>query len=239
MTEVTTAFGCVQRHFQECGSTSDIARQWAEDSDAPAPSGARVTAEFQTAGRGQRGRQWQAGAGESALLSFVYRLPEGTEIGPLGFVAALAVSDTLRAYAANCRIKWPNDILLNGCKAAGILIEVFGQTAIIGIGINVNQQTFADAAEFVYPPTSLRLATGQAQSVSAVIEAVSHGMTRWEAQWHRCGFAEVLRECRARLAHGAAVRQGSLRGELVGLTDSGAAQVRLADGTFAEWTTVN
>ena len=232
-------FGQPRRRYAECGSTNDLAREWASGSVDPAPSGALVTAEYQTHGRGRRGHGWQADAGQSALMSFLYRLPPETDFGQLGLVTALAVTDALIALDFAPKLKWPNDILLGEQKAAGILVEVAGQAAVLGIGINVGQADFAEASGFAYPPTSLRLISGREQSVEAVIDAVAAALTRAEALWRREGFAAILAACRKCLAVGAAVRRGEASGTLTGLSDAGAARVRLSDGTFAEWTTVN
>ena len=163
-----TTFGTPHRHVAQCGSTNVLARDWARDPDDPAPSGALVTADFQTRGRGQRGHQWQAGWGQSALMSFVYRPPQGAEAGQLGLVVALAVADALASLdGLDPRLKWPNDILLDGRKVAGILVEISpaaypgGAAAVLGVGVNVNQERFVGAEEFVYPPISLRLVTGR------------------------------------------------------------------------------
>lgn len=243
-------FGTPHRHVAQCGSTNDLAREWARDPDAPAPSGALVTADFQTRGRGQRGHQWQAGWGQSALLSFVYRLPSDAEAGPLGLVVALAVADALTLITdLDPRLKWPNDILLDGRKVAGVLVEISPSAppnkplgswgAVLGIGVNVNQERFVGAEDFAYPPTSLRLATGRPQEVGRVAAEVAAALTRREEAWRRDGFAPILEDCRKRLAAGATVRRGAQRAELVGLGPSGAARVRLADGTFADWHTVD
>lgn len=255
-------FGTPRRHVAQCGSTNDLARAWARDPDDPAPLGALVTADFQTRGRGQRGRQWQAGWGQSALMSFVYRLPQEAEGGQLGLVAALAVADALAALAdLDPRLKWPNDILLDGRKVAGILVEIslsapmglfgpappevgaggatLGGEAVIGIGINVNQERFVGVEKFVYSPTSLRLATGGIQEVERVVAAVASALTRQEETWRRDGFAAIVNKCRERLAVGTTVRQGGVGAELLDLTPIGAAQVRLPGGTFADWSTVD
>ncbi len=243
-----TTFGTPRRHVAQCGSTNDLARAWARDPDDAAPSGALVTADFQTRGRGQRGRQWQAGWGQSALMSFVYRLPPAVEAGQLGLVVALAVADALASLAdLNPRLKWPNDLLLDGRKAAGVLVEVAPPAptiidrgaAILGIGINVNQERFVGAEEFVYPPTSLRLATGRFHEVERVVATVALALTQREETWRREGFAPIVTQCRNRLVVGATVRRGDVRGELIGLAPTGAAQVRLPVGTFAEWSSVD
>ena len=190
--------------------------------------------------RPARGRQWQAAAGESALLSFVYAVPPLAQAGQLGLVAALAVADALASLTGlDPRLKWPNDILLDGYKAAGVLVEVAGPLAVLGLGINVNQEAFPGGGEFVYPPTSLRLASGQMWDVEAVTGRVARSLSETEDRWRRDGFGSVLAACRARLAAGAAVRRGGQSGVLAGLTDTGAARVRLPDGTFADWTAVD
>ena len=240
-----TPFGTPHRHLAQCGSTNDLAREWARDPDDPAPSGALVTADFQTRGRGQRGHQWQAGWGQSALMSFVYHPSPTVEAGQLGLIVALAVADALASFAGlDPRLKWPNDILLDGRKAAGVLVEISPLApgtgeAILGIGVNVNQERFVGADEFVYPPTSLRRATGRPHEVESVVAAVASALMHREEEWRRDGFAPILEECRKRLAVGAAVRRGDRRAELVGLAASGAARVRLPDGTFADWHTVD
>ncbi len=232
-------FGTPRRHLTECGSTNDEAREWARDPLHPAPSGALVTAEYQTRGRGQRGRDWQAGPGESALMSFVYRFAPGLNIGPLGLVTALAIADALAREHLEPQIKWPNDILLDGRKVAGILVEAGEQIAILGIGINVTQEQFAGGDNFKYPPTSLRLATGQPQEITRVIDGAARTLREWETRWQAEGFASILAECRRRLAVGAEVRRGAETAILTGLSDEGGAQVRLPDGTFAVWSTVD
>ena len=235
-----TVFGTPHRHLAECVSTNDEARDWARESAAFAPSGALVSGDSQTRGRGQRGREWQGGVGDSALLSYIYRPESTSEIRELGLVTALAVADALTVGTSlSPQIKWPNDILLDHHKVAGILVEAADGVVILGIGINVNQEHFPGADSFAYPPTSLRLATGQPQQVSSIQAAVSLALSRWEEEWLRVGFRPIIEECRRRLAIDAAVRRGSELAALTGLSDEGFAEVRLPDGTFAVWSTVD
>ena len=169
----------------------------------------------------------------------MYRLPPGADAGQLGLVTALAVAEVCRTSDVLAQIKWPNDILLNGKKAGGILVEVAAGVAVLGIGINVSQAEFPNAADFAYPPTSLRLAAGPDPSIEAVTDAVASSLTLWVRRWGQGGFPLIRARCRAVLAAGASVRQGEFAGVLTGLSERGAAVVQLADGTFAEWTTVN
>jgi BirA family biotin operon repressor/biotin-[acetyl-CoA-carboxylase] ligase len=116
-------------HLRETGSTNDRARELAA---AGAPHGALVTAAAQSAGRGRQGRTWSAPPGHALLMSLVLR--EAHPMLPLA--AAVAVAD---AIGDDARIKWPNDVLVDGRKVAGILAEGRPQEgwAVLGIGVNV------------------------------------------------------------------------------------------------------
>jgi BirA family transcriptional regulator, biotin operon repressor / biotin---[acetyl-CoA-carboxylase] ligase len=121
--------GTPRLHLRETSSTSDRARELAADG---APHGTLVTAAAQSAGRGRQGRSWSAPAGRALLMSLVLR-----ELHPLlPLAAAVGVADAVGGAA---RIKWPNDILLDGRKLAGILAEGRPQEgwAVLGIGVNV------------------------------------------------------------------------------------------------------
>jgi len=115
-------------HLRVTASTNERARALAS---AGAPHGTLVTADAQTAGRGRQGRTWTAPAGRALLLSLVVR-----ELDPLiSLRAGLAVADLAGAPAC---VKWPNDVLLDGRKVAGILVEARPQEgwAVVGIGVN-------------------------------------------------------------------------------------------------------
>jgi BirA family biotin operon repressor/biotin-[acetyl-CoA-carboxylase] ligase len=116
-------------HLRETGSTNDRARELAA---AGAPHGTLVTAGAQTAGRGRQGRAWAAPPGRALLMSLVLR-----EAHPLlPRAAAVAVAE---AVGEEARIKWPNDVQLDGRKVAGILAEGRPQEgwAVLGIGVNI------------------------------------------------------------------------------------------------------
>lgn len=124
-----TRLGRPRLHLRETGSTNERARALAA---AGAPHGALVTAGSQTAGRGRQGRRWLAPPGSALLLSLVLR-----EHDPLLSVrAGLAVADLAGAGAM---VKWPNDVLLEGRKLAGVLVEGRPQEgwSVLGIGVNV------------------------------------------------------------------------------------------------------
>ena len=120
--------GRPRRHLRETTSTNELARELAA---AGAPPGTLVTAGFQTAGRGRQGRTWTAPAGRALLLSLIVR--DGDPLLPLR--AGLAVADVAGPAAM---VKWPNDVLLDGRKIAGVLVEARPQEgwAVVGIGVN-------------------------------------------------------------------------------------------------------
>jgi BirA family transcriptional regulator, biotin operon repressor / biotin---[acetyl-CoA-carboxylase] ligase len=124
-----TRLGRPRLHLRETGSTNDRARALAV---AGAPHGTLVTTGLQTAGRGRQGRTWTTPAGRALLMSLVLRAPDRM----LPLAAAVAVAHTAGPEAA---IKWPNDVLLDGRKVAGILAEARPQDgwAVLGMGINV------------------------------------------------------------------------------------------------------
>jgi BirA family biotin operon repressor/biotin-[acetyl-CoA-carboxylase] ligase len=126
---VSGRLGTPRLHLRATDSTSTRARELAL---AGAPHGTLVTAGEQSAGRGRQGRTWSAPPGRSLLMSLVLRDPPTL----LPLAAAVAVADVCGPEA---RIKWPNDVLLGGRKAAGILVEgrPLEGWAVLGIGLNV------------------------------------------------------------------------------------------------------
>ncbi|MET0683704.1 MAG: biotin--[acetyl-CoA-carboxylase] ligase, partial [Solirubrobacteraceae bacterium] len=134
-----TALGRPRLHLRTTGSTNDRARALAT---AGAPHGTLVTTGEQTAGRGRQGRTWSAPAGQALLLSLVLRDPPPL----LPLRAGLAVAGVAGDAA---RVKWPNDVLLDGRKLAGILVEARPQDgwAVLGIGLNAAVDLAALPAE--------------------------------------------------------------------------------------------
>ncbi len=133
--------------FDSIDSTNACARTLAE---AGTEEGSIVIAEFQTSGRGRQGRTWQAEPNQNLLFSVLLRPQLQQEsAGLMTFFAAVSVARAIEK-AAGCRIecKWPNDLLLNGKKICGILLENSlekGSMAysVVGVGLNVNQKEFA------------------------------------------------------------------------------------------------
>jgi BirA family biotin operon repressor/biotin-[acetyl-CoA-carboxylase] ligase len=125
-----TALGRPRLHYRELDSTNRRARELAADG---APHGTLVTAAVQTAGRGRQGRRWEAPPGSALLCSLVLREHDAL----LSLRAGLAVADVAGPAA---RVKWPNDVQLDGRKVAGVLVEGRPHEgwAVVGIGVNVS-----------------------------------------------------------------------------------------------------
>ena len=118
----------------ETGSTQDVLR------DGDHPHGTVALAEHQTAGRGRSGRSWEDAPATNLLFSLLLEPPAGAPLPELSLVAGLAVASALEREAmVPALVKWPNDVLIDGGKVAGILLEATGRRIVCGIGINVNQ----------------------------------------------------------------------------------------------------
>jgi BirA family biotin operon repressor/biotin-[acetyl-CoA-carboxylase] ligase len=153
----TQIFGRNLFIFDSIDSTNAYAKTLAERG---AEEGTVVLADHQTAGRGRFGRKWEAEPGSNLLFSLII-LPvfDPDKIGLLPFFAAAGIARAVEALTGKrCECKWPNDILLNGKKCCGILMESSFQKkrldyVIMGIGLNVNQKIFSRDLE--YKATSL------------------------------------------------------------------------------------
>jgi BirA family biotin operon repressor/biotin-[acetyl-CoA-carboxylase] ligase len=149
-------------HHRVVDSTNERAKELAA---AGAPHGTLVTADEQTAGRGRQGRSWLAEAGAAVLMSVVLRPPP--EALPLA--AAVAVAEAVPVEAA---IKWPNDVLVEGRKLAGILVEGRPQEgwAVLGIGLNVSAPAGGFPEELREIAASLNGALSRHEVLAALLE---------------------------------------------------------------------
>lgn len=188
-------FGRSAEHHAAIDSTNRRAFDWAASG---APEGALVTADHQTGGRGRLGRTWTDAPGENLLLSLVLRPRFGAErLGWIPLAAAVALAEAVAPLIdpVEPRLKWPNDLLLDGRKAAGLLLEArheaAGPVVVLGLGVNVGQTTFP--AELAERATSLALAAGR----QVAREAVRDGfLSHFESAYARLerGDTEAVRE---------------------------------------------
>ena len=204
-------------HLRSIGSTNERARELAEEG---APHGTLVTADEQTAGRGRQGRGWSTPPGSALALSLVIRDPDPL----LSLRAGLAVAD-LAGPAAT--VKWPNDVLLDGRKVAGVLVEGRPQEgwAVLGIGVNA-------ALDIADLPEELHDTAGTlGLDPSELPRALAELLTALEARLAEPAEAALaaLRERDALLGRPVRWEGGSGTGE--GIAEDGALRVRAPDGT--------
>jgi BirA family transcriptional regulator, biotin operon repressor / biotin---[acetyl-CoA-carboxylase] ligase len=190
---------------EETASTNDDARALAR---AGAPEGTAVVAARQTAGRGRLGRTWESPTG-GVYLSMVLR-PQlaPVSVAPLALVVGLGVARGLEALGATPLLKWPNDVLLDGGKVAGILLEMSAEAdrvewVVAGVGTNVSPPPEAGAGQHVDTPNHLRgaafLATAAPTAsrpavAAAILDAVAVAYRRFLGE----GFAPMREEWNAR-----------------------------------------
>lgn len=170
---MSSSFGRPHRHLRLTDSTNERARELAE---AGAPSGAIVTADEQSAGRGRSGRAWSAPPG-SALLYSAVLAPLALEHLLLPLSVPVAVCEAVESVApVEARIKWPNDVWIGEAKVAGVLIEARPpRWAVIGIGVNVSIGERELPPGLRWPATSI----GHGVEVGAVRDAVSAALGDW------------------------------------------------------------
>jgi BirA family biotin operon repressor/biotin-[acetyl-CoA-carboxylase] ligase len=166
-------------------STQDYAARLADEGAA---DGTIVVAETQTAGRGRRGRVWRDAPGASLLLSMVVRTSLPASRAPLlSLAAAVSVAEALYQVAGiAARLKWPNDVQVNGRKIAGILLERRGEVVLLGIGVNVAQRELAPELM----ATSIALERGDTDR-EALLGALRSRVEHWRARLEAEGFASV------------------------------------------------
>lgn len=239
MTEAALSLPAAYRlhSYATIGSTNDEAKRLARQG---APAGTLVWAGEQTAGRGRRGRHWASPPG-NLYISLISR-PGGApgRAAQLGFVAALGIGDALDDLAGlgpRLRYKWPNDLLLDGRKLAGILLEsettAGGAVDFVVIGAGVNLLSHPEDSE--YPATSLAEDGIAAVSPARLLETFVPEFDRWLGRWQGEGFAPVREAWLARASGvGEDIRvrleRMTLTGRFVDLDETGALLLDGAEG---------
>lgn len=155
--------------------------------DPSLEEGAAAVCDRQTAGRGRLGRSWEAPAGTAILCSTLLRPPAGRTIAELSLVGGLAVAETVeRATGLSAQIKWPNDVMVNRRKVAGVLAEALAECVVVGIGLNVNQARNELPAEPATAPASLRTVDGVRRErgplLADLLVALERAYDRWREE---------------------------------------------------------
>jgi BirA family biotin operon repressor/biotin-[acetyl-CoA-carboxylase] ligase len=150
--------------------------------------GAVAATDHQTGGRGRLGRVWEEPPGTSVLVSVMLHPPPERRLPELSLVAALAVAEMVEeAVALAAQIKWPNDVMLNRRKVAGILSELSDETVVVGIGVNVNQTRAELPLDSPTEPASLRTATGNTFDRAVLLGSLLVRLERMYDVWRAEG----------------------------------------------------
>jgi len=197
-------YGRIQH--QELDSTNSEARRLAE---AGEPGPVWISAARQSAGRGRRGRAWDSGEGNLAATLLLRPRSQLSVTGQLSFVAALATAEMADHFAPSAAItvKWPNDVLAEGKKLAGILLEGGGASEgnWLAIGIGVNLANFPEGTEF--PATALAQLGVATPSSEDALSILAARFAHWYNAWMEDGFEIVRGAWLARASGlGAAIR---------------------------------
>ena len=195
------------RFFARIDSTNNEAVYWAEQG---APDLSLVVADEQTAGRGREGRRWFTPPGSALAFSLVIKTFEAAGnletsqiLSRLTGLGALAVSEALRRdYGLLAEIKWPNDVLLERRKVAGVLAEAhwIGEqlsAVILGVGVNVSPDSVPPAGEVVFPADCVETVLGRPVERLELLRAILVHLLAWRGQM---GQAQYLQAWEQRLA---------------------------------------
>ena len=219
--------GVAVRVVERCTSTNDLALK--------AQGPVLVAAEEQTAGRGRRGRRWHSAPGAGVTFSLGRRIHRPVrELAALSLVAGVAAVRALRAIGVdNASLKWPNDLVVDGAKLGGILVETRTGIAVIGIGINCRRNRVLEAkvrrrvaflSDYAVVPRNQVIARVAAALMAALDVFDELGLAPLRAQWEAMD-AYAGRRLRIRLADGRV-----MSGVAQGLAEDGALQLLTRKG---------
>lgn len=179
--------------YKEIDSTNSEAKRLVDAGKAP---GFAVAARRQTAGRGRFDRVWQTPTGNLALTFAIPAPLSRTDLPTLALMTGLALHDILQALlqdSATVKIKWPNDMLVNGHKVSGTLIELVGKVLYVGVGVNL-----VSRPEGV-PYETFSLADRVKITFEELAQALTQSWNAYLAQWLETGFAPLCERYNARL----------------------------------------
>lgn len=216
------------RYFESIGSTNDEALAWAaKDADDLS----LVVADEQTLGRGRHDRKWFTPPGTALAFSLILRptMKEMSYLSRMVGLVALAIANSLGSRGLDPQIKWPNDLLINGRKVAGILIELTWSgdeidSMVIGVGINVSKGSVPSTDILGFPAISLENALGYIPEREVLLHDILAGLI---ALRPHLGTDSFIVSWEKRLAYnGRQVRvemggEQAITGKLVGLGSDG------------------
>ena len=221
-------------YFESIGSTNDEALAWAAKG---ASDLSLVIADEQTAGRGRLNRKWFTPRGTALAFSLILHPSSPSHLSRTVGLAALAIADACLIRGLTPRIKWPNDILLNGKKVAGILIETVWSgedmdSLIIGMGLNVYKES-VPPEDLQFPATSIEDELGQYPDREKLLKDILSSFMVRRTQIGTDYFMkswEDLLAFRGKQVQITANEGDPLTGELIGLESDGSLRLRTEHG---------
>ena len=179
-------FGRPYRYEDEAESTQALLG----DGDG---EGAVAVADFQSAGRGRLGRRWSAPPGTAIQVSILFRPAAAAPIQQLSLVGGLATAETVeQALDLAAQIKWPNDVMVDRRKVAGVLAEARDGIVVLGIGLNVNQTSDQLPADARVAPASLRTVDGVERTRAPLLADLLARLERLYDAWTDGGLDAVF-----------------------------------------------
>jgi BirA family transcriptional regulator, biotin operon repressor / biotin---[acetyl-CoA-carboxylase] ligase len=230
------------RYFEEIGSSNEEALAWVSQAERAggAQDGCLVVANSQSQGRGRLGRRWITEPGSSLAFSLILRLTPA-EIERLAYfspLGALAISQALESIGLAPMIKWPNDVLLERRKVAGILVETAWlgeelQGVVIGIGLNIAPESVPPAEQLLFPAISVQEAAGSVIDRVSLLRAILTNIFFWRTRLFEPAFFEGWEERLAFRDEWVRLEEtggGIMTGQVVGLDAGGSLLLRKQDG---------
>jgi BirA family biotin operon repressor/biotin-[acetyl-CoA-carboxylase] ligase len=216
------------RIFQQIGSTNDEALTWALQGAADL---SLVVADEQTAGRGRAGRRWYTPAGAALAFSLILKPTQdvrGYE-ERLSGLGALALTDVFEGLGLPAAIKWPNDVLIRGRKAAGILVESAWngptlEASIVGIGVNILRASVPPDGTVSFPATCIETELDRSTSRTALLVEVLSRLVAWRGRLADDEFTRVWNDRLAFVGQSVILTrdaQPPLTGQVIGLGSDG------------------
>lgn len=234
-------FGKSIYSFEEVGSTNEVAHELAING---APEGTVVISDSQTRGKGRLERKWISPSGKNIYISIIFRPAIEARDAPfLTLVSSIALAEAIRNEGTDAFIKWPNDVLIDDRKVAGVLTEMTEKGGsvdfvIVGLGVNINmtdQDMDEEMGEVAEIATSLRMATGReinrVNMIVNLIEEIEH----WYNKYLEKGKPPIVKEWMGRW--GAINRRvlakfngEEIVGVAIGINENGYLMIKKDDG---------